>query len=421
VSPFVERIVADLAAFAPELMEPGLAPQSVHGVPRSVAAPIRQAQQLARLVPVLVAEAETVEDERLAVEVASARPHGARLSLRGADYERHGQRVLPRRWVRRVPATAKRPAALRYLWHVVDARGERLAAVAARRRKWMEEALRARSGDSRWAQEDVRALRAMGASLERTSSALERARALLLRSLGPRARPCARPPRPFPLGAAWAALRRLLGAWEGPDAFDSLRGILRDPLGAADLAFLYQRWCGVKLYQALEDTGFALERGDPVGALLLGGQISLTREAARIDLWAEPRLACTDEHESGYRCAGRGKLEATPDFLLVTSGPRGPDAFVLDATKSADDELLRQKFVYLSEVESAATRLVAGVPTTQGPLRSWAMAPIGGNHCRLESSDGSRGVIPMQPAHYLDGGLRAWVQDVADHARAWSG
>jgi hypothetical protein len=304
---------------------------------------------------------------------------------------------------------------------VIDARAEALAPVAERRRKWLDEAGRARVGDSRWAREEAQALRAMGASLRRVTHALERARSLVLREIGPRARPRVRPPRPFPSGPAWGALRRLLLAWEGPAALGALRGVLCEPVPAADVPFLYQRWCGVKLYQALVDAGLALERGDPVGALLLGGSVALAQGAARLELWVEPRLACSDEHPSGYRCAGRDEGEVTPDFLLVTNGPGGPDAFVLDATKTADEDVLRGKFEYLFKLESVATRFVAGVPTTQRPLRAWAMAPVGGGHCRLEASDGSRGVIPLHPAQYLDGGLRAWAQDVVDHARAWAG
>ena len=421
MNPFVDRIVADLAAFAPQLVEPGLAPPAARGIPWSAAAPIRQAQDLARLVPALVAEAQSLEDERLAVEVVTARPTGARLSRRAADYERHEGRVLPRRWVRLVPLPAKQADALRYLWHRIERAGDALSPVVTRRRKWLEDARRARVGDSAWAQAEARELRAMGVALDRVVHALERARALVRRGLPAGARPRARAPRPFPRGLAWSALRRRLLAWDGPDALDALRALLRGPVSAADVPFLYQRWCGVKLLEALESAGCALEGGDSVGALLLGGSIALAREGCRIELWVEPRLACTDDHPSGYRCAGRDKQEVTPDFLLVTSGPRGPDAFVLDATTSADDEVLSRKFAYLRELESAGTRLVAGVPSTQRPLRAWAMAPLGGNHCRLESSDGSRGVIPMQPANYLDGGLRAWVQDVADHARAWGG
>jgi hypothetical protein len=421
LSDFVERLVADLVAFAPQLMEPGLNPAAAQGIPCNAAEPIQQAQELVRLVPGLIAEAQAGEEERQAVEVTTTRPSRARLSRRAMDYQRHGERVLPRRWVRWVPAAQAQPEALRYLWHQIDARSERLAPVVARRQGWMEEAQRARTGDSSWARDEAVALREMGDSLERVCGALERARGQVLRGVGPRARPRARPPRPFPRGPAWATLRRLLAGWSMPDGLHALRGILSGAPAAADVPFLYQRWCGVKLYQALEDAGLVLERGDPVGAILLGGSITLVHEQARIELWVEPRLACRDDHPSGYRCAGRDQLEATPDYLLVTGGSRGPDAFVLDATKSADEHLLGRKSRYLNEIESAGTRLIAGVPTTQRPLRSWAMAPVGGNHCRLESSDGSRGVIPMQPAHYLDGGLRAWVQDVVDHARAWGG
>ena len=82
--------------------------------------------------------------------------------------------------------------------------------------------------------------------------------------------------------------------------------------------------------------------------------------------------------------------------------------------------MIVEKYKYLGGVESCAARPIAGVPTTVGPVRAWAMAPIGGRRCRLDSSDGSRGVIPMHPLVADACGLADWVTDVADYARAWA-
>ena len=419
MSEFEDRIVADLTRFAPQLVEPGLAQPGFDGVPRSVAGPLRQAEDLARLVPALLCEAFGGEDEERMLEVTSARPSHGRLSRRPADYQSAGTRVLPKRWVRRIPAPVHQPIALRWLWHLIDERARQLAPSVARRSKWIEEARRTRSGSSAWAELDLLSLDALGNRLQRTTRALDRARALVINALPRRTHPHTRAPHPFPRGPSWAILRRLLLTWSGAGSLEALRGLLHQPVHAADLAFLYQRWCGLWLLNSLREAGLAIMEGDPVGALLLGGTIHLRGEGAQVELWVEPRLTVAGPHHSGFRCAGKKQGEATPDYLLVTPGPRGPSAFVVDATKTSDEDVLRSKFRYLSEIESAATTTVAGVPTTLGPLRAWAAAPIGGNHCRLESSNGSQGVIPMQPAHFQQGGLRAWVQDVVDHSRAW--
>jgi hypothetical protein len=104
----------------------------------------------------------------------------------------------------------------------------------------------------------------------------------------------------------------------------------------------------------------------------------------------------------------------------VTPGPHGTDAFALDATKTADDTVLRGKFKYLDVIASQLSVRIAGVSTHLPPLRSWAAAPVAREQCDLRAPNGSVGVVPLHPLRSSRQALHEWVGDVAAHARQWS-
>ena len=183
----------------------------------------------------------------------------------------------------------------------------------------------------------------------------------------------------------------------------------------ADLPFLYQRWCGLKLIEALRAMGWRCKK-DSLPVLFLGGELEFEKQGVLLSLWFEARIFSEIGHASGMVCAEK---EASPDFLLLTPGRGGRDAFVLDATLSTSSEARSLKSKYLSTLRNAGMRTIAGVPTRHGPLASWAAAPIARSSCDLEGGSGRSGTVPMLPVNWSDAPLRAWLGDIEAHALAW--
>jgi len=76
---------------------------------------------------------------------------------------------------------------------------------------------------------------------------------------------------------------------------------------------------------------------DPTGALFLGGEIRLYKADVQISIWIEPRFSRRKAHLSGFIC--HEVTETHPDYMIVTPGPSGIDAFILDPTTTADPEI----------------------------------------------------------------------------------
>jgi hypothetical protein len=241
-----------------------------------------------------------------------------------------------------------------------------------------------------------------------------------------RCAPSGQPPRPFPSTPAFTSLRRLLDELRHPE--DSLPWLLRELLrpgpGAVEVPFLYQRWCGVKIVEMLWEMGW--ESGsDPVPALFLGGCIRFAKGPAgeatggarcEISLWCEPHLTLPGRHASGLHSIAK---EASPDFVFVTPGPNGVDAFVLDPTMSTERAAMQEKSRYLSDLAFDGLHMVAGVPVLHQPRRAWAAAPIRASRCELHDLEGRSGTVPLHPLEGAGRALRGWLDDVEAHARAW--
>lgn len=421
MSDFVERIVEDLKDFSADLLEVGLATRSdprLAGMGSS-ASLLHAIDSLTSLVPRLLLELETAEGPTRLQENVTATPTGAKLSRRPSDYRLQGGRIMPRRWVRMVTVGEPDPAPLRWLLHLLDRQRSQLGETLERTDKRVSEALTARRGRSEWAQADASALRSIVDRLKESRARLQRAIKSVQRVAGPRPIPSPRAPSPYPQTQAWVALRRLAPRLIDPRAFlpEHVSGILGADLATADLPYLYQRWCGVRIISALHDMGWTV-RDDPVGAIFLGGLITFQNRGHGIDLWIEPRLGRLGHHPSGFRCA-RGE-DVTPDYLFVTPGPGGPDAFVLDATLVTTPEDLVSKGRYLDLIELENLVRVAGCPIKRRPKLAWAAAPIVAAHGKALRSDGAIGTLPMNPVHWNAEPLDAWISEVARHALAWS-
>ncbi|MBI5433186.1 MAG: hypothetical protein HZA52_10185 [Planctomycetes bacterium] len=420
---FVERIVADLRAFSSDLLETGLATSGriEAGAPRAqgMRAELGGAHALASLVPGLLADLATRDDPTRIEEHEVTTPLRASLSRRPCDWVRVGPRILPKRWSRLVPVPEPDLPALRWLIRQLRDRGEKLEIVRERVAKQVADARIARAGASRFAKSDELALDLLRARLDEAALVLVRAEDLVRRHAGRNLQPSASPPSPYPGTPAWSSLRRQATFWSSPSSFlpGYVRSLLHDAVAAADVPYLYQRWCGLKLLQAFDARGWTT-RGDATGALFLAGKIVLERGAATMDLWVEPRLTRYRDNPTGFHCI-RGD-DVTPDFMLVTPGPYGRDAFVLDATRAIDRKALETKDRYLAMIAANTPGFTAGVPVIRHPVRAWACAPLLAQHCTLFRADGKTGCIPMHPVDWSPKPLEGWIGDVVKYANAWA-
>jgi hypothetical protein len=423
MSALAERMIADLRAFSGHLIDPGAerkapapAPLTQGGTESVLFGAVRA---LTGLVPRLLDELEDLEDPLQTTERRTWTATRAALSRSPIDWQFSGGRALPLRWVRTLPSPAPDVRALGWLLHLEETLSNELCAVSQRTERYIEEARIARRGTSTWAERDQAELERLAQRISGARLALEGARRNILRRAQGGARTSTRAPSPFPRGRAWWRLGQLALAIDDKRHTLSARitALLGVALEIADEPVLYQRWCGMRLIEALGESGWTAE-GDYVGALYLAGHVPLRKENACIDLWIENRVTRA-AHASGFQCV-RG-VDATPDYLIVTRGAGGLDAFVLDATQSTDEEVLADKARYLDILQGVAPAMVAGVVSgPRRPLRAWAAAPFDLGHCRLATQNGSSGVVPMHPLQWNPAPLRAWLSDIERHARAWS-
>lgn len=419
---FAQAIVADLRAFCSDLLEPGLAPASARAGARfagsaTFSVMLQRVDALAAAIPSLVASLDNEESQVLCEVVARHTPARAALPRRATAWQWTEGRAYPRFWERTSPLLEPDTAPLGYVQFVVNRLTDDFQTVRNRLRRHVDEARIARHGTSTFARADLDALGALDARLERADAQLARC-SQSLQAVGGQFVATDRLPHPFPRSPGWTAFRRLADAVLRPSQFlpEMIGSLLQDDPAAADLPFLYQRWVGSRLVRELASTFGFQALGDPAAVLLLGGCIALRRAATVIQMWSEPRLSQL-KHPSGLSAQG---AEATPDFVLLTPGRGGPDAFVLDATMSHDPTLVERKTHYRERIVFRQFRAQAGVPGPRRPLCAWAAVPLAGaTHNQLKRPDGSAGLLPMQPGAFAAGPLRAWLSDIVDHADAW--
>ncbi len=418
---FVEVIVGDLRALSPDLLEVGVA-DAVSATTDvksagSMAVLLRQAKVICHLVPRLLAnleEASFSREEHYPTRV----PKRVVLARTPRSYELRDGKLLPREWLRPVVVIEFDLAPLGFLLHLLGRTSSQVEEAELRVGKYLEDALPSREVDSTYARAEADALRDLRDSIQTAKANLARAvNSVRVRS-GYRREPSPLFPKPFPRSPVWGQLRLLATEILNPKGVlaAQIQQILGEPISTADMSFLYQRWCGAKLLGTLEQMGW-LVLGDRVAALFLGGNVTLRKGNVEMVLWVEPRLTAPGKHPSGMHSVR--KREAAPDFVLITSGRSGQDAFVLDPTKTADRERHKEKSRYLSCIAFDELGLVAGNVLSHTPIRSWAAAPIGARQCVVDAGDGRSGTIPMFPVGFNAAPLRAWLDDVEAHALAW--
>lgn len=421
---FIDGIVDDLRAFAAELLDPVLGRESVRArgsIRGSLGALLRAVDEISNLLPKLFAEVDVLDAPHVEQFALASTPRGAIASRRPSDWTLGEKKnPLPLRWMRYDPREVKNPRAFAWLLHLLMSLEEAVGAARKRNEKYVQNAEITRGGTTYFGQVDADALRAHLRAIRDAEARLARGIAEIHRQSNARIYRSETPPAPYPRGASWIVLRRKAAQW-----LDPLIGLMADAAAVltgdaetAERPYLYQRWCGVKLFEAMRAAGFeAID--DPVGPLFLGGWIRFQKAPTTVTLWIEPRITHRTVHASGLVCAHAG--EASPDYLIVTPGPHGDDAFVLDPTMTIDDDLVRAKGKYLTALERPEPAFIAGCPVTEYAVRrSWAAAPVLASYCRLFDGEGKTGVVPLHPADRRQEALRAWLKDILRHAEAWS-
>lgn len=419
---FVAAILDDLRRFSPELLDPGTQrSMRLSGDQRGIgtlAGEIERAAALTSLVPALMHERAERADENAAEWRTTPIPAGGSLSRAPWHWERTQGRWLPRTWLVPERSEAADLSAARWVEHLVEVLAARLEARRARIAKHALEA-QAFSSSSPWAQLEAEAQAKTLGRVDGALGVLARARLAISSAAGGRVTPSTKPPSPYPRTPPWIALRELSEViLDERRAFQAgLASMLAGHVDIADEPYLYQRWVGVKLLDAFAALGWSAH-GDVVGALYLGGSIELLHGEVRITVHVEPRLSERMDHPSGCYCT-RGQ-EVTPDFLLIAPGAGGQEAYVLDASKTSDREVLRGKSRYLELIANVRPRWIAGVPMHHPVRQAWAAAPLERSTCDLGRPDGAHGIVPMNPLPFAPAPITAWIADIDRDARVWS-
>ncbi|MDM8558646.1 hypothetical protein [Candidatus Parabeggiatoa sp. HSG14] len=423
MNPFIQQLVDDLKAFSSELLLPGLhTTQQVStgmGTVASTTALLKSIDFLTGLIPQLVEELQTTDATHKVMVHYTTSPKQATFSRRASDYQQDAaKRLLPAHWFSILPVVETDVRPLRWLIHLLDLQQTALDKVYKRTMKYIDDSLFTQQGQSSYAQNDRATLLGMRTRLDDAHNKLEHARATLLRTVRIKLVSSPNLPYPYPRSSAWQRLRRFAQQLIKPKEYlpSFLHNLLHGTVEIADTPYLYQRWCGVKLLEAFESFGW-LSPNDPTGALFLGGEVRLYKAKIELSIWIEPRLSRHKGHPSGFIC--KEVTETHPDYLIVTPGPSGIDAFILDPTTTADMEVRQGKSKYLNTIEATSMASVAGIPLVRNPLRAWSAAPLHTPHCELEDSEGCTGTIPMHPLDWTPQPLKEWVRDIHNYALAW--
>jgi len=426
--PFCDAIVSDLAEFSRELLAPGAAPSKRYakygkslGIGVTATAQLNAADRLVRQVPRLLEAADI--DDTLGAFTYVPKPYSrdAATSTRPTRFDRVQGKIVPVEWLAAAPSGQPAIAPLAWLTHLIQQQLSELRTLETRIQKQVDDAILARQGTSEYAQTDLQNLKLVLAPVTHGLRSLEATLPTICSYAGVRRiAPCQRRPDPYPLSPVWRAFRSEIQDLLAPvEVLPDLVGeLLASPIAAADIPYLYQRWVGLKIFRAMETHGWRMP-ANAAGVLFLGGGATFKEDrfGVEVTVWVEPRLDRKLKHPSGFNAYGTG--EAAPDFLIITPGHGGDDAFVIDATKTADEETVKKKGKYLTMLVGESPIPVAGKGILRLPRRSWAASPLRAKHCEFFDSVGTTGVVPMHPAAWNPQPIFSWIQDISEHALAW--
>ena len=417
---FCDNIVSDLIEFSRELISPGLSPAKdfvkgrVAGVTTS--SQTFAVHRLVHRIPTLLEDADM--DEAAGAIITIIRPYArtAHSAMQPSRYGKMDGNIVPVAWRNTIPSGAPAVAPLRWLLDIIDRQTNAIVKTKVRLEKQIEEAWHARKGTSKYALDDANALKAAIIPVVSALKSLETARNKVVSFSGIHLTPSSRIPNPFPTSPVWRAFAMEVRTLLSPeDALPDFVGeLLSDPIAAADVPYLYQRWVGLKIVEAFKNLQWKVPE-NAAGVLFLGGEAIFRCHGVELSLWVEPRLEPNKNHPSGFNAVST--TEKAPDFLITTPGYLGDDAFVLDATLSTYDEILYSKGKYLESVMGDSPLLIGGAGLPRFPLRSWAVSPVREMLCY--DVVGKLGAIPAHPILGDFEHLQKWIADVSQHALAW--
>jgi hypothetical protein len=426
-------IVRELAEASSWLLQAGAA-QSAPSAPaettssRSWHAVIEQIVELRGILDALLEEATHENLDRSPLLVARRTPKRAHASRAPRDFaQMPGIGLRPLVWLAGESIGEPDPQALAWLAHVLGlledefrrasrSVREHLAQVLA---EHVESAGALRQDHQEQRESQRLALQALEGEFLDAEARLGECHAILQAAADWRCVPSARKPWPFPQSSRWRRAAILAEALEDPrsELPRRLERLFARAPSHADLPFLYQRWCGLKLVRAIEKLGLVPQQ-DLVPVLFLGGRLDFAPRSAPhtplITLWVEPRIPPRQDpdapHESGLSTTDKG--EASPDYLLLRHGTRRPLAYVLDPSFTLAPSL--EKGRYRTRLAFHAPTLIAGTPSFLPPARAFAAQPLARPDCLLHDAEGRTGVVPMNPRQYAEQAVRSWLAELAD-------
>lgn len=346
-------------------------------------------------------------------------PFKAKPSNKPSDFLYSEGQLIPKLWQRRVVEINVKP----YQWllgllkhHLIPYIERTFKQVSA----YEVEITSNRSGDSRFAKDDEKRLVAYFNRINRTLLMSKKTAHFIQSTITDKFLLGDSPPMPIPRSPAWSYAVELIRRWYKPELFisENITQLFSNSVEMESLPFLYQRYVGLRIVEALQMSGWINTTKNELIACFIGGAVEFKKEDDCMTLWCEPRLS--KSHPSGFTSAHADlAFEQTPDYLLVKHNVNGDlDGYVIDATLiSSRDTLLSKAKKYIDVgdrgIQQQKTVKVAGCKAIRKPLRSWIVSPnINQFGSQLLTSDGVFGVIPVNPRNYFSYSLDMFINDI---------
>lgn len=378
---------------------------------------IKEAEAFARLLPKLLSELD-IEFAQDYQWKSTYFPIRARPTTNPSHYEKHGGRLLPTKWAKRINQENIRA----YGWLLGILSQQLLPSLELDYRKILEDKhvlLTNREGKSKYALHDVKCLTDYVERIEATISAVRRGVIYIENKFKGQVIITTSAPNPLPNSEAWLYAVQIMHRWYKPSQFirQDIINSLSNPIEFPSIPFLFQRYAGLHIVDTLKMFGWESNSNELI-TCFIGGKISFSRENKLISMWIEPRLG--RDHPSGYSSTvNNNQHEQTPDFLIVHESSRpGPQAFVLDATLMSNrDDLEKKTSKYIGNdgILESNPSSIAGCKIRRLPVRSWAIScTYGTRENNAFARDASTGVIPLIPSQKYTRPLELFIRDIHD-------
>ena len=417
-----EIVLHDLRKFADFLLESRQETERTNVISTpapitTISGAISAATFLISSTPRLIKEAKHDQHFDDKLEERSLLPIRAKAPRQPWAYKLHQDQWVPDFWMRPSNKSIVRETALQWLMNIIEECLKQLRWFYNKSNAQYEEIQNNESHiETQWSKQAKQAFSKTRQELKQAEQKLLHTRQQIQSAAKRKIRPKTLLPDPYPTGQTWRNLRRLERHWRDPSHSlpKYLEKLFHSQLELADLSFLYQRWCTIKLIERWQELGWQASKPDTLPwAVFLGGLIELTNDTNKhIQLWIEPRLT-----KLGHDCGlySDQKTQLTPDIVINIPINKSYESIILDPTLAIDNKSLERKGKYIKLLHRKELKYIAGVSVVKRPLRSWAMAPFTQESCRvLLDFDGKCGAIPMNPIDWKPHGLDAFLKDLIE-------